>query len=171
MGREDKMATKLLLSIFALTICFVIQQADAHGYMKDPAGRASAWRFGFKTPRNYEDDECNCGGFGNQWDKHNGACGLCGDPVQGPLRHQAGGRFATGTITKTYQSGSTIDITVFITTQHGGCVKLPPGLKCSQCVIQWKWHCGNNWGCDKSGCGMGHGQQEEFYGCADVAIV
>merc|ERR1712042_224148 len=50
-------------------------------------------------------------------------------------------------------------------------VKLPPGLRCSQCVIQWKWHCGNNWGCDKSGCGMGHGQQEEFYGCADVAIV
>merc|ERR1711970_868783 len=50
-------------------------------------------------------------------------------------------------------------------------VKLPAGLRCSQCVIQWKWHCGNNWGCDKSGCGMGHGPQEEFYGCADVKIV
>jgi len=209
------MDSKLILVLVCVAVG-VIQQAESHGYMKDPAGRASAWRFGFKTPRNSEDDECNCGGFGNQWDKHNGACGLCGDPVQGPLRHQAGGRFATGTITKTYRAGSTIDITVFITTQHGGwyefsicpvnnknkkitqsclqkmqladgsyqwkvprpwpmgnnkiSVKLPPGLTCSQCVIQWKWHCGNNWGCDKSGCGMGHGQQEEFYGCADVAI-
>ena len=61
---------------------------------------------------------CHC--HSTPWNRHNGECGLCGDPVQGPLRHQAGGRFATGTITKTYTQGSTIDITVFITTQHGG---------------------------------------------------
>merc|ERR1719259_481991 len=84
------MDSKLILALFCVVVVGVIHQAEAHGYMKDPAGRASAWRFGFKTPRNYEDDECNCGGFGNQWDRHNGECGLCGDPVQGPLRHQAG---------------------------------------------------------------------------------
>ena len=29
---------------------------------------------------------------------------------------------------------------------------------------------GNNWGTDAEGTGMGHGPQEEFYGCADVRI-
>merc|ERR1712142_1042926 len=88
--------SKLVLAFLCIAVG-IFHQAEGHGYMKDPPGRASAWRFGFKTPRNYEDD-----------------------PVQGPLRHQAGGRFATGTITKTYTAGSTININVFITTQHGG---------------------------------------------------
>jgi len=30
---------------------------------------------------------------------------------------------------------------------------------------------GNSWGCDDEGCGLGFGNQEEFYGCADVRIV
>ena len=29
---------------------------------------------------------------------------------------------------------------------------------------------GNNWGRDSEGEGLGHGPQEEFYGCADVAV-
>ncbi|GFS04975.1 hypothetical protein ElyMa_001188500 [Elysia marginata] len=45
---------------------------------------------------------------------------------------------------------------------------LPPGLTCPQCVLQWKWKCGNNWGCDETGCATGKGErQEEFYACAD----
>lgn len=50
--------------------------------------------------------------------------------------------------------------------------KLPAGLICSQCVVQWKYHAGNGWGVDPvtgQGC-VGCGQQEEYYGCADVAI-
>ncbi|KAK3801042.1 hypothetical protein RRG08_011210 [Elysia crispata] len=48
---------------------------------------------------------------------------------------------------------------------------LPPGLTCPQCLLQWKWKCGNNWGCDDSGCGTGKGErQEEFYACADIKI-
>ncbi|KAH9495280.1 hypothetical protein Btru_016285 [Bulinus truncatus] len=51
-------------------------------------------------------------------------------------------------------------------------VALPVGLTCSHCVLQWKWKCGNNWGCDDLGCGTGHGDyQEEFYACADVSVV
>ena len=29
---------------------------------------------------------------------------------------------------------------------------------------------GNNWGVDADGAGVGHGPQEQFYGCADIAI-
>ncbi|GFO29147.1 hypothetical protein PoB_005565200 [Plakobranchus ocellatus] len=48
---------------------------------------------------------------------------------------------------------------------------LPRGLVCSRCVLQWKWKCGNNWGCDDSSCGVGKGEsQEEFYACSDIKI-
>ena len=44
-------------------------------------------------------------------------------------------------------------------------------MVCDHCVISWKWHTGNNWGCEDSGeCGVGLGPQEEFWGCADIAI-
>jgi len=49
---------------------------------------------------------------------------------------------------------------------------LPPDLTCDLCVLQWRYHAGNNWGVDpdtgKGGTGLG--PQEEFYGCADVSI-
>ncbi|XP_013399279.2 uncharacterized protein LOC106165573, partial [Lingula anatina] len=51
-------------------------------------------------------------------------------------------------------------------------VQLPPEVTCRQCVLQWKWHSGNNWGTDRQtrqGC-LGCGPQEEFYGCSDVSI-
>ncbi|RWS10759.1 uncharacterized protein B4U80_01558 [Leptotrombidium deliense] len=34
-----------------------------HGMLIDPPSRSSAWRFGFKTPINYNDNELFCGGF------------------------------------------------------------------------------------------------------------
>lgn len=51
--------------------------------------------------------------------------------------------------------------------------RLPEGLTCDHCVIQWRYHTGNSWGCDHKTnvCGMGEGYQEEFYGCADVQII
>lgn len=49
-------------------------------------------------------------------------------------------------------------------------VILPPTLTCKRCVLQWWYRGGNNWGCDKSGCGLGHGAQEHFVNCADVSI-
>ncbi|KAK3094869.1 hypothetical protein FSP39_007325 [Pinctada imbricata] len=51
-------------------------------------------------------------------------------------------------------------------------LQLPKDLTCTQCVFQWRWHGGNNWGRDPltgRSC-LGCGPQEEFYGCADVAI-
>ncbi|KAJ8312041.1 hypothetical protein KUTeg_009414 [Tegillarca granosa] len=47
---------------------------------------------------------------------------------------------------------------------------LPPGLTCTQCVIQWIWNTASNWGCEGGQCGRGFGHQEQFRGCADVLI-
>ena len=49
-------------------------------------------------------------------------------------------------------------------------VKLPDDLSCNNCVLQWWWKVGNSWGCDKSGCGIGRGNQETFVNCADIKI-
>ena len=50
-------------------------------------------------------------------------------------------------------------------------VKLPVGLSCRHCVLQWRYVGGNNWGiCPGGQAGVGCGQQEEFRACADVAI-
>lgn len=49
-----------------------------------------------------------------------GKCGLCGDPYDGQHHNEAGGRFATGVITRTYEQGETIQIVVNLTATHGG---------------------------------------------------
>lgn len=68
--------------------------------------------------------------------------------------------------------GSTIwDVNNGSTGIFNGRIKLPDDLSCEHCVIQWRYHTGNSWGCDETGkCGLGLGEQEEFYGCADVKI-
>ncbi|KAL3884569.1 hypothetical protein ACJMK2_024702 [Sinanodonta woodiana] len=50
-------------------------------------------------------------------------------------------------------------------------IDLPDGITCTFCVLQWKYHAENSWGCDESGCGIGRGHQEQFYNCADIAIL
>ncbi|XP_060596753.1 uncharacterized protein LOC132750735 [Ruditapes philippinarum] len=50
--------------------------------------------------------------------------------------------------------------------------KLPTDMKCTQCVLQWKYNTGDTWGVDEvtgKAC-IGCGLQEQFYGCADVSI-
>merc|ERR1712062_572958 len=50
-------------------------------------------------------------------------------------------------------------------------VRLPEDLECNHCVLQWRYHTGNNRGSDENGEGLGHGYQEEFYGCSDIEII
>ncbi|KAJ8319947.1 hypothetical protein KUTeg_001534 [Tegillarca granosa] len=192
---------------------------SGHGRLWDPPSRSSMWRQGYSTPHNYNDNQLNCGGFANQWGTNRGKCGICGDPYSGKRDNEAGGKYATGIITRQYRAGDVIDVDIQITANHKGwsefrlcpnndvnkpatqeCLdkhllqladgsgtrfqlstevghfkiklKLPDGLTCTQCVLQWKWHAGNSWGFDRvnnRGC-IGCGAQEEFYGCADVAI-
>ncbi|XP_059486939.1 uncharacterized protein LOC132203292 [Neocloeon triangulifer] len=48
---------------------------------------------------------------------------------------------------------------------------LPQGVECPQCVFQWRYIAGNNWGiCENGTEAVGCGNQEEFRSCADVAI-
>jgi len=50
--------------------------------------------------------------------------------------------------------------------------ELPDQLECDHCVLQWRYHTGNSWGTDENGnSGIGLGNQEEFYGCADIEII
>lgn len=49
---------------------------------------------------------------------------------------------------------------------------MPRDLTCTQCILQWKYIAGNNWGVCENGTGaVGCGPQEEFRACADVEIV
>jgi len=52
--------------------------------------------------------------------------------------------------------------------------QLPPGLTCKYCVLQWKYHAGNNFGVSersKLSCLGCADKQEEFFNCADIAIL
>lgn len=50
-------------------------------------------------------------------------------------------------------------------------VRLPQGLTCQQCVVQWTYMTGNTWGiCDDGREEVGCGVQEVFRNCADVRI-
>ena len=180
--------------------------------MIDPASRNAAWRFGFDTPVQVTDNELNCGGFSKQWDTNKGKCGVCGDAYNEKPKYTHPGKYATGTITKTYREGQEITVRINVTSNHQGYfnfsvgrigtppitqeklkymlkqwfidsnrnkgfdikMKLPAGLTCDHCVLQWWWKVANSWGCDVPGdfktCGMGKGAQETFVNCADIRI-
>jgi len=111
--------------IKALTILAVVmklQKVWGHGRLLEPPSRASMWRMGFKTPKNFDDDQSYCGGLGVQWGENDGRCGICGDAWNDfPREHEApGGKFATGTIVRRYKAGSWIPVVLDITTNHGG---------------------------------------------------
>ncbi|XP_033761477.1 uncharacterized protein LOC117343245 [Pecten maximus] len=202
-----------------VTVYLAIDPVHGHGYLKKPPSRSTMWRFGFNTPKNYDDNQLFCGGLGKQ-KSLGGKCGLCGDAYDqpAPRDNEAGGKYAKGVISEYYTQDSVIEITAKITTNHLGyfeyrlcennditktitreCLKhllvnpdtgetkhyigktkddivtrlqLPKGVTCSQCIVQWRYHTENRWGKDEitgKEC-LGCGPQEEFYGCADIAI-
>merc|ERR1712038_1883019 len=208
MGRS-KMSSLLKVAVFSCLAVVVL----GHGRLIEPPSRSSAWRFGFGTPENYNDNALFCGGFDRQHKKNGGKCGICGDPWDvSPRQNEAGGRYATGTIVADYKKGQIIDINVDLTNAHLGwfefrlcpnndvkkaatqeCLdkyllekadgsgsriyikytgdyrqdvkakfRLPAGLTCTQCVLQWNYRTGNRWGVDAHGAGLGHGPQEHF---------
>ena len=105
--------------------------------MIQPPSRASAWRYGFDTPEDYNDNEGFCGGFDYQFNIADGKCGICGDPwYADPREHEApNGKFATGTITALYNQGQTINVQIDMTANHKGFFefKLCPNEPCKNC--------------------------------------
>jgi len=50
-------------------------------------------------------------------------------------------------------------------------VQLPVGLTCDQCILQWTYTAGNDWGtCENGTQAVGCGPQETFRACADISI-
>lgn len=109
------------LIFFTLVACFVAN-GEGHGRLIEPPSRASAWRYGFQTPPDYNDHELYCGGFTRQWKRNGGKCGECGDAwdMPEPRPHENGGQWGQGVIVRSYLPGSEITIRVELTASHMG---------------------------------------------------
>lgn len=57
---------KYSVASLILLVIFQIPHTEGHGRLIEPPSRASAWRYGFNTPPNYNDHELFCGGFTKQ---------------------------------------------------------------------------------------------------------
>jgi len=113
-----------LLTLALVAILSQIETVIGHGRLVQPPARGTAWRYGFKTPKDYTDNEENCGGFGVQWNNENkGKCGVCGDRWDGARENETPGKYATGTIVANYTSGQDIDVEIQITSNHKGWVE------------------------------------------------
>lgn len=110
---------KILVFVVLVTL---IDEISGHGMVMDPVNRASRWRVDGSNPKDYNDMEGFCGGYGVQWTQNGGKCGLCGDSYSDktPRRHELGGTYGQGVIVKTYKQGATFDVTVKITANHRG---------------------------------------------------
>ena len=51
----------------------------------------------------------------HQWAVNGGKCGICGDPYDGPRDHEAGGKYATGTIVRYYRVGQVMPVLIQLT--------------------------------------------------------
>ncbi|KAH8389522.1 hypothetical protein KR200_003282, partial [Drosophila serrata] len=120
-GSKRKTLEMCGLAVF-FSISFSVLYCDGHGRLIEPPSRASAWRYGFQTPPDYNDHELYCGGFTRQWKKNKGKCGECGDPwdIPEPRPHESGGQWGQGLIVKSYFPGSEMTIRIELTASHMG---------------------------------------------------
>ncbi|KAK3104473.1 hypothetical protein FSP39_002816, partial [Pinctada imbricata] len=116
---SKSLSMRFLGTVFFL-IALLIKGAQGHGRLIEPPARSTMWRYGFNTPQNYNDNQLYCGGFSTQWGKNGGKCGICGDNYSGPREHEAGGKYATGTISRNYTMGESIRVRVDVTANHKG---------------------------------------------------
>jgi len=62
-----------------------------------------------------------------------------------------------------------------ITAAHLGNIAVDvvlPNIKCEQCVLQWNYIAGNNWGFCSDGTGsLGCGPQETYRTCSDISLI
>ncbi|KAJ3649516.1 hypothetical protein Zmor_021256 [Zophobas morio] len=121
----------LLLVVFAY-----LEEASGHGMMLDPPNRGSLWRFDWRQPAHYNDNEFFCGGVTTQYGLNDGKCGACGDNYASPVprSNENTGTFGNGIVSRTYTSGSVITTSITLTANHIGaftyslCVLSNPSL-------------------------------------------
>lgn len=123
-----------------LILCLCVVGLNGHARMMDPPARNSMWRLGYSNPTNYNDNEVFCGGFGVQFLRNKGKCGVCGDnwADDQPRPHEGGGRYGQGVIGRRYTTGQNISILIDVTTNHQGwfITKLCPVDNPDQIVTQ-----------------------------------
>lgn len=56
----------------------------------------------------------------NHWIIHRGKCGICGDAWQRNRDNEAGGRYANALVSRRYQAGQVINVTVQLTENLSG---------------------------------------------------
>lgn len=80
------------------------------------------WRFGYKTPKNYIDNQNFCGGYKVQYNINGGKCGICGDDYRKPRprANENHGKLGLGIITRKYYEGFNVGVIVKITASHLG---------------------------------------------------
>ncbi|KAG8223973.1 hypothetical protein J437_LFUL005586 [Ladona fulva] len=126
---------------------------SAHGYVIQPASRASLWRLEIPgSIVDMDDNQLYCGGFQRQWNFNDGKCGICGDDysLPQPRPYENMGARSRGIVVGTYEEGTVLPVTVTITASHKG----------------------NSLGvCDDGKRAVGCGPQETFRTCSDVAIL
>ena len=88
------------IQFWIILLVFAVKSSLQHARLMEPPSRASMRRVGFPTPRDVDDNQSYCGGYGVQYGTNGGKCGICGDPWhQNPRAHEApGGIYATGII-------------------------------------------------------------------------
>ncbi|KAJ8963265.1 hypothetical protein NQ318_018732 [Aromia moschata] len=121
--QEESVLSVAMHSDFLIVVAaLLLREALGHGMMLDPPNRASRWRFNASAPADYDDNQCYCGGAGNQYGVNGGKCGVCGDPYQEPhpQAHENTGKYGEGVVVAEYASGSTIDVTIKLTANHLG---------------------------------------------------
>lgn len=108
--------------VAVLLVVVMAAVTEGHGRVWEPPQRATMWRRGFDTTRDYNDNSLYCGGFKQQWSVNGGKCGVCGDAydLPSPRPHEAGGLYSTGVISRTYTQADVINVTVDITANHMG---------------------------------------------------
>ncbi|KAL4224009.1 hypothetical protein ACF0H5_017466 [Mactra antiquata] len=127
-----------LLLLLCLVSSTGVTMVMGHARLIDPPGRSTMWRYGFHTPRNTDDHQLSCGGFGVQFYQNGGKCGVCGDRYDGARDNEAGGKYANGIIVHTYKMGEILRARVEITVNHGGwfefkvCPTNNPGKRATQ---------------------------------------
>lgn len=116
---------KIFLCLILFYIFVFLGEADSHARLMDPESRSSRWRFNSSAPIDYNDNGGNCGGYGNQWIKNKGRCGVCGDDFSSPVprSHELGGKYGEGVVVKKYFKAEKIDVSVFVTANHRGYFK------------------------------------------------
>ncbi|KAJ8317044.1 hypothetical protein KUTeg_004948 [Tegillarca granosa] len=118
---------KLLNAVLAV-MCILneFKFAESHGRLMDPPSRSTLWRYSQFRDRagveiNYSDTSLFCGGFSYQKSKGM-RCGACGDPVDGPFKNEAGGKYARHkVISRCIPIGQkTMNVLAQVTANHKG---------------------------------------------------